>query len=101
MCSGFEAGTYLRRIDSCITQLMAQRPFRTCNESKEEEEVFTLRANHFAAQCFSGGGPGLEGICKATWKREYKLPWRQAGPPNHLNKTVVSDQLVANQELFL
>ena len=25
----------------------------------------------------------LEGRCKATWKRESKLPWREAGPPNH------------------
>ena len=21
--------------------------------------------------------------CKAIWKREFKLPWREAGPPNH------------------
>ena len=32
-----EAGSYLRLIDSCITQLKAQGPSRTCNESKEEE----------------------------------------------------------------
>ena len=38
MCSGSEAGSYLRLLDSCITQLKAQGPFRTCNESKEEEE---------------------------------------------------------------
>ena len=36
--SGSEAGSYLRRIDSCITQLKAQGPSRTCNDSKEEEE---------------------------------------------------------------
>ena len=30
--------SYLRRIDSCITQLKAQGPSRTCNESKEEDE---------------------------------------------------------------
>jgi len=30
--------TYLRLIDFCITQLKAQGPSRTCNESKEEEE---------------------------------------------------------------
>ena len=29
---------YLRLIDSCITQLKAQGPSRTCTESKEEEE---------------------------------------------------------------
>ena len=33
-----EAGSYLRLIDSCITQLKAQAPSRTCNESKKEEE---------------------------------------------------------------
>ena len=30
------AGSILRLIDSCITQLEAQGPSRTCNESKEE-----------------------------------------------------------------
>jgi len=38
MCCGPEAGSFLRLIDSCITQLKAQGPSRTCNESKEEEE---------------------------------------------------------------
>ena len=33
-----EAGSYVRLIDSCITQLKAQGPSRTYNESKEEEE---------------------------------------------------------------
>jgi len=34
---GTEASSYLRLIDSCITQLKVQGPSRTCNESKEEE----------------------------------------------------------------
>jgi len=38
MCCGTEAGSCLRLIDSCITQLKAQGPARTCNESEEEEE---------------------------------------------------------------
>ena len=38
VCSDSEAGSYLRLIDSYITQLKAQRPSRTCNERKEEEE---------------------------------------------------------------
>jgi len=33
-----------------------------------------------------------EGRCKATWKREFKLPWRVAGPPNHHDDKVDSDQ---------
>ena len=39
VCSGSEAGSYLRSIDSCITPLEAQGPSRTCDEIKEEEEV--------------------------------------------------------------
>ena len=34
----------LRLIDSCITQLKAQGPSRTCNESKEEEDGTALFA---------------------------------------------------------
>jgi len=37
LCS--EAGSYLRLIDSCITQIKAQGPSRTCKESKQEEEA--------------------------------------------------------------
>ena len=33
-----EAGSYFRLIDSCITQLKAQRPSKSCNESEEEEQ---------------------------------------------------------------
>ena len=41
LCGGTEAGSYLRLIDSCLTQLKAQGPSRTCDESKEEEEEET------------------------------------------------------------
>ena len=34
----------------------------------------------------------LEGRCKATWKRQFKHPWREAGPPNDLGGKVDSDQ---------
>ena len=33
------AGSYFRLIDSCISQLKAQGPSRTCDESKEQEEA--------------------------------------------------------------
>ena len=42
--------------------------------------------------------PTCEGRHKATWKRKFKLPWREAGPPNHLNDKVDSDQYVVNKE---
>jgi len=35
---------------------------------------------------------GEEGRCKATWKMGFKLLWREAGPPNHHDDTVDSDQ---------
>ena len=38
MCCGTEAGSYLIRIDSCITLPKAQGPSRTCNESKKKAE---------------------------------------------------------------
>ena len=42
MCCGTEAGAYSRLVDTCITQLKAQGPSRTCNESKEEEDEFAV-----------------------------------------------------------
>jgi len=33
-----------------------------------------------------------EGRCKAAWKKEFKLPWREAGPPNHPDDKVDSDE---------
>ena len=50
MCSGSETVAYLRLIDSCITQLKAQGPSRTCNESKEEEVLLTPCAARQAVQ---------------------------------------------------
>ena len=45
MCYGTEAGSYLRLIDSCIiTQLKAQGPSRTFNESKEEDALDLVAA---------------------------------------------------------
>jgi hypothetical protein len=44
MCWIATLGSYLKLIDSCITQFKAQGPSRTCNESKqEEEECFASR----------------------------------------------------------
>ena len=50
-----------------------------------------------------GGGREQRGVgrCKATWKREFKIPRREAGPPNHHDDKVDSDQQVFNKELSL
>ena len=55
-----EAGSYLRLIDSFITQLKAQGPSRTCNESKEEEE-------EYLAAMWSGVVPLMSSA--STWLR--------------------------------
>jgi len=47
-------------------------------------------------------GPEIDsGTHNATWKRGFKLPWREAGPLNHHDDKVDSDQLVVNTELSL
>ena len=35
---------------------------------------------------------------EATWKRGFKLPWREAGPPYHHDDEVDSDQQVVNKK---
>ena len=37
--------------------------------------------------------------CKAAWQRRFKLPWREAGPSNHLDKEVDSVQYIVNKQL--
>ena len=44
------------------------------------------------------GNVSQEGRCKAAWKRKFKPPWREAGPPNHHDDEVISDQEVVNKD---
>ena len=39
-----------------------------------------------------GAGPLVSCPSPATWTRSWKLPWREAGPPNHLDDPVDLDQ---------
>ena len=48
------ARPYFRLIDSCITQLEAQGPSRTCNENKEEEEDLISREGCDASVVLGG-----------------------------------------------
>ena len=52
-------GSYLRLIDSCITQLKAQGPSGACNESKEEKEASDF---HFSGIRISVPGFGVSGV---------------------------------------
>ena len=51
----------------------------------EDEALLALALREGASVC-------EEGRCKATWKSEFKLPWRVTGPPNHHDDKVDSDQ---------
>ena len=51
----------MRLIDSCVTQLKAQGPSRTCNESKEEEEEacrVVAEVEVAKPQCFTSSAGG-------------------------------------------
>jgi len=47
----------VRRIDFCITQLKAQGPSRTFNESKEEKEKEKEEKGRAGFSSRTGGGP--------------------------------------------
>ena len=38
---------------------------------------------------------------EAVCKKEFKLPWREAGPPNHHDDKVDSDKQIVNIEYSL
>ena len=60
----------MRRINSCITQLKAQRHSRTCNESTEEEGETSkfitaqevVRSSYFIRACSQDPHGGLQGF---------------------------------------
>jgi len=63
-----EAGSYLRLIDFCITQLKAQGPSRTCDESKEEEEdLEQLRNARLHSMCAEHSVQFRRGARFASW----------------------------------
>ena len=42
---------------------------------------------------------GTRKVYEATWKREFKLQWREEGPPNHLDDKLDSNRQVVNNEI--
>ena len=43
----------------------------------------------------------MAGRYQAAWKSKFGLPWREAGPSNHLDDKVDSDQWLVKKELSL
>ena len=56
-------------------QFSSQRHWRNGVSSKKLEDLQTRKVDR----------------CKATCKREFTLAWREAGPPNHHDDEVDSD----------
>jgi len=52
-------------------------------------QLFTWQADSFDLATLPAAE---EGRYKATWTREFKLPWREAVSPNYLDDKVDSDQ---------
>ena len=67
-------GSYLRLVDSCITQRKAQGPSRTCNASKEEEHtnpnvcvcVCERESEREREKGGGGEGPDRRGTCSPS-----------------------------------
>ena len=79
--------SYLRLIDSCITQLKAQGPSRTCNESQEEEEEKTRRRRGAVAVCDPASCVArLAFLERLQSSRQGQIIRKEALLRNHLDK---------------
>jgi len=76
MCSGSEAGSYLRLIDFVYHSTLGLRVIKR----EKDRQLRSARQGMLSRSL-----PG-------SWKREFKLPWREAGPPHHHDDEVDSDQ---------
>ena len=53
-----------------------------------QDDGLGLKAYGFG---FRISGVGFREVA-LTWKKKFKIPWREAGPPNHLDDNVDLDQ---------
>ena len=90
----------MRLIGSCITQLKAQGPSRTCNESKEEEEAVVVDRIGFRCREFGFMVRGLRftlrdlNVRAESWKVDIRLPGKgnsnsHGARPVHLIITMI------------
>jgi len=78
--------SHMRHIRSTSVCLILSHHSRFTCECNKEDINDDNDDDGLKKACLSAGR------CKATWKREFKLPWREAGPPNHHDDKVVPDQ---------
>ena len=58
----------------------------------EPKSTGTELEGYLPAESEEEGGRLVRRALVRTWKREFKLPWREAGPPNHHDDKVDSNQ---------
>jgi len=82
---GPESARHSRALDQDQRVLVAATLLADAAAVRDAMSAWPLQASaHQTHQTSSPrAGSVYEGRCKATWKREFKLPWREAGPPNH------------------
>ena len=77
----------MRLTDSCITQIQAQGPSRTCNESKEEEAPLAFAAalrEAAAAVYYERGTPVAPDAALPVWQLAFACV-----PPPHTCQKIV------------
>ena len=77
--------------ESAIKQFQRRERCEAWSQRGQDEPASGRRWSHCSGSTAlyrnsgaRGSADGQDGRYKATWKREFKLPWREAGPPNHL-----------------
>ena len=81
------ASCLVRLLDPCLSEFVSAQSM-----SLKYEPASAHFCKVAGALPRTTAGPLLEeGRCKATWKREFKLAWREAGPRNHYDDKVDSD----------
>jgi len=93
MCCVTEAGSYLRRIHSCITQLKAQGPSRVKKKKKDEEGSVQVEgsgasegARHAPNHLFQHLDPGCAQRIQLRGKRSMNLKYEPASEPLHITR---------------
>jgi len=83
----------------------ARFQFASCTFTSEYSQLASISARSAGYSEWRDAHTNIiflkEGRCKATWKREFNLPWREAGQPDHHDDKVDSDQWAVNKELSL
>ena len=92
------SGTWASRTSAsrtCHTHVCVKTDMQTDRQTNRETDrqtdTHTYTRTHTHTGIWNMGSSNF-GISNLPYKREFKLPWREAGPPDHLDDKVDSDQ---------